>query len=246
MKKTLFLTGGTRGIGRAALKKFAGEGYDIAFVYKERDDLAKELMGEIPNSLGRKIDVSKAGAGEALKDFAKEALVYFGAKAFDVCVVNAGISKMKLFTQLTEEDIDETLDTNLKGAILTTRAVIPRMLEEKKGSIVIVSSIWGERGGSMETIYSSTKSATIGLGKSLAAELGPSGIRVNMVAPGVIDTDMSRGELDEETMEIVKQQTPLGRIGTPEEVAELIFFLAGEKASFITGEVITIDGGFTI
>lgn len=246
MEKTVLITGGTRGIGEATLRKFSEEGYAVAFIYKERDDLAKALMSEIPNTLGRKIDLSSPGAGEELNQFVKDALIYFGVKSFNVCVINAGISMMKLFPELSEMEIVSTLDTNLRGAVMTARAVTPRMIEEKKGSIVIVSSIWGEKGGAMEAVYSATKHGTLGLGKSLASELGPSGIRVNMVTPGVIDTDMSRGELDPRTMEIVKQSTPLGRVGRPDEVAEAIYFLAEEKASFITGSVLTIDGGFSI
>ncbi len=246
MSKTLFITGGTRGIGEATLRKFACEGYSVAFVYKERDDLAKALMEEFPNCLGRAIDLGKGDTGEKLGDFAKEALVYFGSKSFDVGIINAGISLRKLFTDLTDQEINETVDVNLRGAIQTARAIVPGMVEEKKGSIVIVSSIWGEKGGSMETIYSATKHGTIGFGKSLAAELGPSGIRVNMVAPGVIDTDMSRRELDEESMEMVKAMTPLGKIGKSSDVAEAIYFLSGEGASFITGQVLTLDGGFSI
>ena len=158
-------------------------------------------------------------------------------------VNNAGLAGISLFQDVTEEAWDRFFDVNLKGCRNTIWAVMPKMIRDKCGCIVNMSSIWGLHGASCEVTYCCTKHAIIGLTRALAMELAPSGIRVNCVAPGVIDTDMSK-ILGEETLRELAQQTPLGRIGTPEDIAEAVCFFASNKASFITGQVLTADGGF--
>jgi 3-oxoacyl-[acyl-carrier protein] reductase len=163
----------------------------------------------------------------------------------DVLVNNAGIAQSKMFTDLTADDWDAMFDVNVKGAFHCCQSVLPGMISRKSGCILNVSSIWGLVGASCETHYSAAKAAVIGLTKALAKELGPSGIRVNAVAPGVIDTDMIAG-LDDETREALKEETPLCRLGTAEDVAQTIRFLTSDSAGFITGQVISPNGGFVI
>ena len=160
-------------------------------------------------------------------------------------VNNAGTAQQSLFQDIEEDFWRRIFAVNVDGAFHTIQAVLPHMLHEKTGSIVNISSIWGQRGASCETAYSATKAALIGLTRSLAMELAPSGIRVNCVAPGVIRTDMVE-VLGRETMEALAEETPMGRLGAPEEIAEAVAFLAGDKAGFITGQVLTADGGFIL
>ena len=239
--KTVLITGGSRGIGAACVRKFADEGFAVAFFYNGSEEAARKVAEET-GALAIKCDVSD---NEAVRLGIAEACSHFSADAFDVIVCNAGISVEGQIQDLTDEEWDRLSGVNLSGVINTVRASVPGMISSKSGSIVIMSSMWGISGASCEAAYSAIKAAVIGLGQGLAKELGPSGIRVNMVAPGVIDTDMNKGRSPEDWEEILAD-TPLGRIGNPEEVAELIFFLASEKAGFITGQTIGIDGGFVI
>ena len=163
----------------------------------------------------------------------------------DILVNNAGIAQSKLFTELAADDWDAMFDVNVKGVFHCCQSVLPGMISRKKGCIINVSSIWGLVGASCEVHYSAAKAAVIGLTKALAKEMGPSGIRVNAVAPGVIETDMIAG-LDRQTREALKEETPLCRIGTAEDVAQTIRFLASEGAGFVTGQVISPNGGFVI
>ena len=158
-------------------------------------------------------------------------------------VCNAGVAEQKLFQDITEQEWQHMLDVNLLGAVRTIRSALPGMLHRKQGSIVTVSSVWGQAGASCESHYAASKAALIGLTRSLALELGPSGIRVNCVAPGVIDTDMNAVH-SAETMRELAEQTPLGRIGTAREVAESILYLCSDKAAFVTGQVLGVTGGF--
>ncbi len=241
MKKTVFVTGGSRGIGRAIVEKFAKEGFDVAFIYKENDEAAKEVS-ETTGALSMRCDVRDK---EGLKEAVKNAKIYFGVRSFDVLVCNAGISRNGTVTWLSDEDNQDTMDVNFGGVLNAVRAELPSMISEKKGAIVNISSMWGLAGASCESVYAASKAAVIGLTKSLAREVGISGIRVNAVAPGVIMTDMCK-VIDNCVIESLKEETPLMRTGTGEDVAEAVYFLASEKAGFITGQVLGVDGGFIV
>lgn len=239
--KTVLITGGSRGIGAAAVKKFAEKGWQVAFLYKEQDRAAMEVAEET-GALPIRCDVTDR---ESLRESIKAARVYFGVPCLDAVVCNAGISISGLFTDMTEDQWDLLLRTNLEGAMYTAKYALPDMIRNEKGSIILVSSMWGETGGSYEVAYSTTKAALIGFGKSLAKEVGPSGVRVNIVAPGVIDTDMCR-MYDEDVIDGLVRDVPLCRIGKGEDVASAICFLADEESSYVTGQVLGVSGGFYI
>ena len=188
----------------------------------------------------RQADVSD---GEAVRAMVRAIEDNFGP--VDLLVNNAGISYQGLFQDLTDAQWERSFAVNVGGARNAILAVLPRMISQQRGCIVNISSMWGLRGASCEVAYACTKAAIVGLTRSLALELAPSGIRVNAVAPGCIQTDMLK-ELGEETCSMLAQETPLGRLGTPEDVAQAVAFLASEKASFITGQILTADGGFTV
>ena len=237
MAQTVFITGGSRGIGAACVRAFAAAGWNVAFTYRENRALAGALA-EQTGALALSADLHE---GMAVSRAVGEARGHFGA--LDAVVCNAGIAEQKLFQDITDEDWQHMLDVNLMGAVRTIRACLPDLLHRKRGSIVTVSSIWGQSGASCESHYAASKAALIGLTRALALELGPSGIRVNCVAPGVIDTDMNAMH-NEETMQELAAETPLGRIGTAAEVADSILYLCTERASFITGQVLGVTGGF--
>ena len=163
----------------------------------------------------------------------------------DVLVNNAGITQSKLFTDITYEDWKEMMDINLNGIFYTTQKALQYMIPEMSGKIINISSIWGMVGGSFEVHYSTSKAAIIGMSKALAKELGPSNIQVNVIAPGVIQTDMLN-DIDEDIIDTLREETPLMRLGTPEDIANCVLFLASEKSNFITGQVISPNGGFVI
>ena len=167
------------------------------------------------------------------------------AGGVDVLINNAGVSSQKLFTDITDDDWRKTIGVNLDGVFYCCREALPRMISQKSGVIVNISSMWGEVGASCEVHYSASKSGVIGLTRALAKEVAPSGIRVNCIAPGVIMTDMMN-DYDDETIEELKSQTPLGRLGTPEDIASAALFLASDEASFITGQTLGVNGGFVI
>ncbi len=229
------VTGGSRGIGAAAVAAFAAAGYRVAFLYRS-DDEAAQAVAEKTGAMGVKADVARSADVE--KAFAR---VRAGLGGVDVLVNNAGISEFRLFDEISDDDWRRMLAVNLDGAFYCARAAAREMIARKRGCILNVSSVWGVSGASCEAHYAAAKGAVIALTKSLAQELGPSGIRVNAVAPGVIRTDMN-GALDDEAIRDLEQRTPLGRLGEPEEVAAALVFLAG--AAFITGQVLGVDGGF--
>ena len=239
MNRRVLITGGSRGIGAACVRAFRALGDRVVFIYRSRTESADALCRETGASCIR-ADISDGG--ECVGAVRRALSVLGGA---DVLVNCAGIAEFSLFQDITDEMWDRYLAVNLGGARNAIRAVLPHMLSEKSGAIVNISSIWGLRGASCEVAYACTKAAIIALTRSLAMELAPSGIRVNCVAPGVIDTDMVQ-VLGQETLRDLAEQTPLGRLGTPEDIAHAVAFLASEKASFITGQVLGADGGFIV
>ncbi len=244
MEKIALVTGASRGIGRAIATELARRGWAVAIGYRVRRDKAEELAQQLTEAGCRAMicqaDVSRREEVEAMVRRVEE---NFGPVS--LLVNNAGIAGQSLFQELTEERWHEFFSVNVNGAFYASRAVLPHMLHEHTGCIVNISSIWGQRGASCEVAYSATKAALIGLTRSLAAELAPSHIRVNCVAPGVIRTDML-DELPEELLPQLAEQTPLGRLGTPEDIAAAVAFLADPAAGFITGQVLTCDGGFIL
>lgn len=235
--KRVLITGGSRGIGAACVRRFCTEGCRVSFIYNKSEEQARELAkntGAIP----LQADVAD---NKALKLAIAEAAKQMGG--IDVLVNNAGLSLIDLLSDTDDERLSRLLAVNLSAAIVASREVSSYMISPQKGYIVNVGSIWGKVGASCEAAYSATKAGLRGLTFALAKELGYSGVKVNCVEPGVIDTDMNAG-FDEATMDWLVEKTPLGRLGTPDEVAELIFWLCSGKADFITGQAIGIDGGF--
>ena len=241
MKKIAFVTGSSRGIGRAVARQLAREGYAVAVHYLQARDQALSLIREL-RSQGCEAALVQADVAdrEAVTAAVRQAEEALGAPV-SLLVNNAGIAEQHLFQDVSPRFWRRIFAVNVDGAYHTIQAVLPAMLHEKEGCIVNISSIWGQRGASCEAAYSATKAALIGLTRSLAMELAPSGIRVNCVAPGVINTDMVQ-VLGPETLRQLAEETPLGRLGQPEDVAEAVAFLA--RSSFLTGQVLTADGGF--
>ena len=242
--KTVWITGASGGIGNAAARLFAQNGYKVAAGYCRGRDGAEALCDEL-----RRAGYAAEAFGADLTDPAAAArslrAIEDAFGGVDVLVNNAGVAQQKLLTDMTDGEWRRMFAVNVDSVFYTCRAVIPQMVRRHTGSIVNVSSVWGIRGASCEAAYSASKAAVIGLTKALAKELGPSGIRVNCVAPGVIDTPMNAC-FDGETMASLADETPLCRIGTPEEAAEAILFLASARARFITGQTISADGGFMV
>lgn len=237
--KTVLITGGSRGIGKSMVELFSKNGYRVAFTYKNSENEAKELektTGAFP------IRADSAHETDVI-EAVKKARNVLGI--IDCLINNAGISSFSLFSDISVELWNETIDVNLTGAFLYTREVIPEMISKKQGRIINITSMWGIVGSSCEVHYSAAKAGLIGMTKALAKELGPSGITVNAIAPGVINTDMNKN-LSEEDILSLKEETPLMRIGEGKDVAEAAFFLASDQASFITGEVLNVSGGFIV
>lgn len=239
-RKTVIITGAATGIGKAAAMLFAKKGWNTVISFNRSEESAKKLLKELKDfsvSIFR-ADVSDKQETDALAAFTLEK---YGR--IDALVNNAGISPPSgLFSDTKKEDWLSAFDINLFGCFNTVQSVLPAMIHEKSGSIVNISSIWGITGASCEVLYSASKAAVIGFTKALSKELAPSFIRVNAVAPGVIDTKMN-DFLSEAEKEALSEEIPLGRWGRPEEIADCIYFLAGESSSYITGQVITADGG---
>ena len=235
----ILVTGGSRGIGRACVERFTSQGHSVAFIYKSNYEAAREVC----------LSTGAHGICADLCDPATAKMATAAAisrlEGIDVLVNNAGISQIKLFTDISDDDWQAMLNTNLSGAFYITREVSKHMINQKSGRIINIGSMWGKVGASCEVHYSATKAALRGFTQSLAKELGPSGITVNCVEPGVIATDMN-ASLPPEIIASLCDETPLCKLGTPENVADLVEFLASDKASFITGQIIGVDGGYAI
>ena len=235
----VLISGGSRGIGRACVEKFIQNGDSVAFIYKSNHESACLVA----DSLGAFAICADISIADEASRAVNEAISYLGG--IDVIVNNAGISQIKLFTDITDSDWANMINTNLSSAFYLTRAALPFMISQKSGRIINVGSMWGKVGASCEVHYSASKAALRGMTMALAKEVGPSGITVNAIEPGVIATEMNSA-LSEEILAELTEETPLCRIGTPEDVASLALFLASEGASFITGQIIGVDGGFAI
>ncbi len=242
MQKTVWITGGSRGIGAATVHAFAATGWQVAFTYRTNTAAAQQLVQHLSGYpvLAIQSDMTSRAQTE---QSAAQIRAHFGEIHAVVC--NAGIAQQKMFCDLTDADWDEMFNGNVKSMLYTIQACLAEMVHRKAGRIVTVSSIWGVTGASCESHYAASKAAVIGLTKSLAQELGPSGIHVNCIAPGVIDTDMNALH-DPATLRALAEETPLCRLGSPAEVAQTILFLCESPSSFITGQVLGVSGGFAI
>jgi len=241
----VLVTGASRGIGAAAAELFAARGWDVALNYRTNQKLAEDLARRLAEEYKVKTIAVAANVADAAQVDQMFTTVEQALGRVDVLVNNAGICQVKLFTDLTEQDWDQVFDINCKGVFLCCRRALPNMISAHRGSIVNLSSMWGQVGASCEVTYSAAKAAVIGLTKALAKEVGPSGIRVNCVAPGVIDTDMNAA-LTAEDIARLQDETPLCRIGTAQETAEAIVWLAEDRSSFVTGQVLAPNGGIVI
>ena len=240
MNKTAIITGASGGIGEAIARELDYKGYNLILNYYKNEDSATALSKELKSAIPFKADVKDYAQTEAM---AEKAYSSFGS--IDLVVNNSGIALTSLFQDFTYNDYENVFGTNVLGTFNVSKAVIPYMLKNHSGSIINISSVWGICGASMEVLYSSSKSAVIGFTKALAKELGPSKIRVNAVAPGVIKTKML-DNLSENDLDILKEETPLEVLGVPSDVAKTVSFLASDDAEFITGQVISPNGGFLI
>lgn len=242
MPKTVFITGASRGIGRAAALLFAKNGYRVGALYHRSEEQARTLLGEL-SRMGAAVQLVRGDIADsdAMRRMTDEVVQALGP--IDVLVNNAGISCDALFCDTTPAMWERVFGVNAKGAYNACRCVLPQMIGRGAGAIVNVSSVWGVYGGSCEAAYSASKAALVGLTRALAREAGPSGVRVNCVAPGVIDTEMNAALTREDRAALI-EKTPLSRTGTPEDVAQAILFLASPASAFITGQVLGVDGGF--
>ena len=237
--KNVIVTGGSRGIGKCIVENLAREGNNVILNYNKSEKQARKIQNELREE-GilieiYKADVSKREEVKKLVNFAIEKW-----ESIDVLINNAGIAKLQMFQDVTENDWDEIINTNLKSAFYMSQEVLPNMLHKKSGCIINISSIWGMVGASCETVYSVSKAGMDALTKSLAKELGPSNIRVNSIAPGVIDTEMN-SHIDEKIKKEIKNQTPLGKIGKPIDIYKCVKWLIDDE--FTTGQVISVNGG---
>ena len=244
MNKVIIVTGGSRGIGASTVKLLAKDDNKIILNYNKSEEAAKRIQKELENE-NIKIDIIKADVSKKADVLAMISYVIEKYHRIDVLINNAGISQERLFTDINDEEWNEIIDVNLNSVYYCTKAVIPYMIQRKSGCIINISSIWGMVGGSYEVHYSTSKAAIIGMTKALAKELVPSNIQVNCIAPGVIQTDMLN-DIDEEIIEGLREETPLMRLGTVDDIANCALFLASDKSDFITGQVISSNGGFVI
>lgn len=243
---TVLVTGGAGGIGSAICRVFAQNGFDVIINYHNGKQRAELLCEEIKNEYGTNAravycDVSDASSVREMFDE-----IDSSNEKVDVLINNAGVAQQKLFTDITDGEWKNMRGVNLDGTFYCCREALKRyMLPAHRGAILNISSMWGQTGASCEVHYSAAKAGVIGLTKALAKEVGLSGVRVNCIAPGVVMTDMMKG-FDEQTLNELKEETPLNRLGTPEDIAEAALFLCGDKADFITGQILGVNGGFVI
>lgn len=236
--RNILITGGSRGIGAATARAFAAQGDRVFINYRQNRNKALALAGEIG---GTAIAADVADASQVTVMLQE---ITHLAGGVDVLINNAGFAQFSMFDALSDMEWNRMMQVTLSGAFYCIRGVLPYMIHQKQGNIINISSMWGITGAACEVAYSTAKAGLIGMTKALAKEVGPSGIRVNCVAPGVIDTDMN-ASLSQDTIRSLKEETPLGRLGTPEEIADTILFLA-KPDSFITGQVISPNGGLVI
>lgn len=237
--KTVLITGGSRGIGRSMVEAFANAGYAVAFTYKNSENEAKSLA----ESTGTLAICADSAVEADVSSAVSQTIEQFGK--IDCLINNSGISSFSLFTDLTLEEWNNTLAVNLTGAFLYSRAVAKDMISRKSGRIINITSMWGIVGSSCEVHYSASKAGLIGMTKAMAKELGPSGITVNAIAPGLIETDMNKSLSEDDIAEVI-DATPVMKIGVPSDVAKAALFLASDEASFITGDVINVSGGYVM
>lgn len=240
----VLITGASRGIGAACARAFAEAGFDVAVNYMNSVDkaraLAEELRALSVRAIAVKADVSDSAQVRDMFDTVRAQL-----GPVDVLVNNAGISVTGLLTDMSDSEWSKLMDTNLSSVFYCCREALPDMIRAHKGSIVNIASMWGETGASCEAAYSAAKAGVIGLTKALAKEVGPSGIRVNAVSPGVVMTDMMKG-FSSEDVDALRDETPLCALGDPDDIANAAVFLSSDKAGFITGQVLSVNGGMVI
>lgn len=238
MSKVLII-GGSRGIGAEAVRKFRAAGHEVVFTY-HRSELNADALRQETGAAPVRCDVKYP---DSVRIAVEKAVSVLGQ--IDVLICNAAIADFGLVTEIKESRWEEIIDTDLNGVFYCIRQVLPAMISRQKGCIITVGSMWGQVGASCEVAYSAAKAGVIGLTKALAKEVGPSGVRVNCVSPGMIDTEMN-ASVDEDAVRAIEDDTPLCRTGSPAEIAAAMLFLASDDASFITGQVIGVNGGLVI
>ena len=238
--KTVLITGGSRGIGKTMVYAFAKAGYNVLLNFNKSESLANEIARELPNVKVYGANVSDQQSVYNMIEYTKNV---FGG--IDVLINNAGVSCTGLLQDISVDEWNRVLSTNLTGVYNLCKAVLPEMINKKNGKIINISSIWGITGASNEVAYSATKAGVIGLTKALAKEVGPSNITVNCIAPGIVMTDMT-SDLSLEDLDNITSQIPLGRVGSTEDIAKTALFLASDDANYITGQVISPNGGWVI
>lgn len=242
-KKIALVTGGAKGIGEAICVELAKDGYNIAINYNSSEKEALSLKEKLSTYTDIEIFRADVSDSQQVNTMFNEIEKHFGG--VDILVNNAGIAQQVLFTEITDEMWQKMIGVNLTGAFNCCRRALPYMINQKNGSIVNIASMWGEVGASMEVHYSASKAGLIGLTKALAKEVGLSGITVNAVSPGVVLTDMM-SQFSDEDKKVLADETPMGVLGKPEDIASAVSFLVSEKARFITGQVLSVNGGFVI
>lgn len=242
-KKTALVTGGAKGIGAAICRELAVDGFNIALNFNTSESEALRLKSELSSVTSVEIFKADVSDSHSVENMFAEIKNVFGG--VDVLVNNAGIAQQALFTDITDEMWQKMIGTNLTGAFNCCRSALPYMINRKSGAVINIASMWGEVGASMEVHYSAAKAGLIGLTKALAKEVGLSGITVNAVSPGVVLTDMM-AQFSESDKRILADETPMGVLGTPEDIAAAVRFLVSDKARFITGQVVSVNGGFVV